>query len=161
MAGEVLKFPAMGTRPVPPPSLRNAPTFETFDVDASKRLLGLIHEELEKSEQLLEPWRPILEQLVRAARDLPFEAIPQPRAHLSRRPMEALHEAVHDATGNKLTLKLCAATDTSTGTTCSKIAQTLTATDSMLAGGSVGVLISTGTGSTQQYRVDKFAAQLQ
>ena len=66
-----------------------------------------------------------------------------------------------DATGNKLTLKLCAATDTSTGTTCSKVAQTLTATDSMLAGGSVGVLIGTGTGSTQQYRVDKFAAQVQ
>ena len=66
-----------------------------------------------------------------------------------------------DATGNKLTLKLCAATDTSTGTTCTKIAQTLTATDSMLAGGSVGVLLGTGTGSTQQYRVDKFAAQVQ
>ena len=66
-----------------------------------------------------------------------------------------------DATGNKLTLKLCAATDTSTGITCSKIAQTLTATDSMLAGGSVGVLLGTGTGSTQQYRVDKFAAQVQ
>ena len=45
--------------------------------------------------------------------------------------------------------------------TCSKIAQTLTATDSMLAGGSVGVLLGTGTGSTQQYRVDKFAAQVQ
>lgn len=54
MAGEVLKFPAMGARPAPAPSLRNAPTFETFDVDASKRLLDLIHEELEKSEQLLE-----------------------------------------------------------------------------------------------------------
>ena len=60
-----------------------------------------------------------------------------------------------------LTLKLCAATDTSTGTTCTKIAQTLTATDSMLAGGSVGVLLGTGTGSTQQYRVDNFAAQVQ
>lgn len=59
------------------------------------------------------------------------------------------------------TLKLCAATDTSTGITCSKIAQALTATDSMLAGGSVGVLLGTGTGSTQQYRVDKFAAQVQ
>ena len=66
-----------------------------------------------------------------------------------------------DATGNKLTLKLCAATDTSTGITCSKVAQTLTATDSVLAGGSVGVLLGTGTGSTQQYRVDKFAAQVQ
>jgi hypothetical protein len=66
-----------------------------------------------------------------------------------------------DATLNKLTLKLCAATNTSTGTTCSTVAQTLTATDSMLAGGSVGVLIGTGTGSTQQYRVDKFAAQVQ
>ena len=66
-----------------------------------------------------------------------------------------------DATGNKLTLKLCAATDTSTGITCSKVAQTLTATDSTLAGGSVGVLLGTGTGSTQQYRVDKFAAQAQ
>jgi hypothetical protein len=66
-----------------------------------------------------------------------------------------------DATGNKLTLKLCAATDTSTGATCTKIAQTLTVTDSMLAGGSVGVLLGTGTGSTQQYRVDKFAAQVQ
>jgi PKD repeat protein len=68
---------------------------------------------------------------------------------------------VADATGNKLTLKLCAATDTSTGITCSKIAQTLTATDSVLAGGSVGVLLGTGTGSTQQYRVDTFAAQVQ
>jgi hypothetical protein len=66
-----------------------------------------------------------------------------------------------DATGNKLTLKLCAATNTSTGITCSSVAQTLTATDSMLAGGSVGVLLGTGTGSTQQYRVDKFAAQVQ
>jgi hypothetical protein len=55
MAGEMLKFPAMGSRPAPPaPSLRNAPIFETFDVDASKRLLDLIHEELDKSEQLLE-----------------------------------------------------------------------------------------------------------
>ena len=43
----------------------------------------------------------------------------------------------------------------------SKIAQTLTATDSTLAGGSVGVLLGTGRGSTQQYRVDKFAAQVQ
>ena len=60
-----------------------------------------------------------------------------------------------------LTLKLCAATDTSTGITCSKVAQTLTVTDSMLAGGSVGVLLGTGTGSTQQYRVDNFAAQVQ
>ena len=68
---------------------------------------------------------------------------------------------VADATGNKLTLKLCTATDTSTGITCSTVAQTLTATDSMLAGGSVGVLLGTGTGSTQQYRVDKFAAQVQ
>ena len=66
-----------------------------------------------------------------------------------------------DATLNKLTLKLCGATNTSTGTTCSTVAQTLTATDSMLAGGSVGVLIGTGTGSTQQYRVDKFAGQVQ
>jgi outer membrane protein assembly factor BamB len=68
---------------------------------------------------------------------------------------------VADATGNKLTLKLCATPDTSTGLACTKIAQTLTATDSMLAGGSVGVLLGTGTGSTQQYRVDKFAAQVQ
>jgi hypothetical protein len=66
-----------------------------------------------------------------------------------------------DATGNKLTLKLCSATDTSAGTTCSTVAQTLTTTDSMLAGGSVGVLLGTGTGSTQQYRADKFAAQVQ
>jgi hypothetical protein len=66
-----------------------------------------------------------------------------------------------DATGNKLTLKLCSATDTSTGTTCTTVAQTLIATDSLLAGGSVGVLLGTGTGSTQQYRVDKFAAQVQ
>jgi hypothetical protein len=68
---------------------------------------------------------------------------------------------VADATGNKLTLKLCAATSTSTGITCSTVAQTLTVTDSVLAGGSVGVLLGTGTGSTQQYRVDKFAAQVQ
>lgn len=68
---------------------------------------------------------------------------------------------VADATGTKLTLKLCAATDTSTGIACSKVAQTLTVTDSTLAGGSVGVLLGTGTGSTQQYRVDKFAAQVQ
>jgi len=68
---------------------------------------------------------------------------------------------VADATGTKLTLKLCAATNTSTGITCSTVAQTLTVTDSMLAGGSVGVLLGTGTGSTQQYRVDKFAAQVQ
>jgi outer membrane protein assembly factor BamB len=66
-----------------------------------------------------------------------------------------------DATGKNLTLKLCSATDTSTGTACNTVAQKLTATDSMLAGGSVGVLIGTGTGSTQQYRVDKFAAQVQ
>ena len=66
-----------------------------------------------------------------------------------------------DATGKNLTLKLCAATDTSTGTACNTFAQKLTATDSMLAGGSVGVLLGTGTGSTQQYRVDKFAAQVQ
>jgi hypothetical protein len=65
-----------------------------------------------------------------------------------------------DATGTKLTLKLCAATDTSTGTTCVNTLQTLTATDSMLAGGSVGVLLGTGSGSTQQYRVDKFAAEV-
>ena len=66
-----------------------------------------------------------------------------------------------DAVDNKLTLKLCAPTDTSTGLTCTKVAQTLTVTDSMLAGGSVGVLLGTGTGSTQQYRVDNFAAQVQ
>ena len=65
------------------------------------------------------------------------------------------------ATDNKLTLKLCSATDRSTGTTCSTVAQMLTATDSVLAGGSVGVLLGTGTGSTQQYRVDNFAAQVQ
>jgi outer membrane protein assembly factor BamB len=67
-----------------------------------------------------------------------------------------------EATGKDLTLKLCSATDTSTGTACTTFAQKLTATDPMpLAGGSVGVLIGTGTGSTQQYRVDKFAAQVQ
>ena len=33
--------------------------------------------------------------------------------------------------------------------------------DFALAGGSVGVLLGTGTGSTQQYRVDNFAAQVQ
>lgn len=66
-----------------------------------------------------------------------------------------------NATGNTLTLKLCAAADLSTGTTCAQVAQMLTATDSMLIGGSVGVLLSTGTGSTQQYRVDNFAAQVQ
>jgi len=66
-----------------------------------------------------------------------------------------------DATGKNLTLKLCSATDTSTGTACNTFTQKLTATDSMLSGGSVGVLLGTGTGATQQYRVDKFAAQVQ
>lgn len=65
-----------------------------------------------------------------------------------------------DATGNKLTLKLCAANETSVGLACTKILQTVTATDATLAGGSVGILLSTGTGATQQYRVDKFAAQV-
>jgi hypothetical protein len=58
MAGEVLRFPTMGNRPSPTPppapSLRSAPSFETFDVAASKRLLELVQEELDKSEQLFE-----------------------------------------------------------------------------------------------------------
>jgi outer membrane protein assembly factor BamB len=65
-----------------------------------------------------------------------------------------------DATTNKLTLKLCAANEPLTGLACAKVQQTLTVTDSALAGGSVGVLIGTGTGATQQYRVDKFAAEV-
>jgi len=65
-----------------------------------------------------------------------------------------------DASGRTLTLRLCTATDTSTGAQCVTTAQTLTVIDSALAGGSVGVLIGTGTGSTQQYRVDNFAAQV-
>lgn len=54
MAGEILKFPTGDVRPKAKPSLRGAPSFETFDVDAQARLLDLVREELEKSEQLLE-----------------------------------------------------------------------------------------------------------
>lgn len=66
-----------------------------------------------------------------------------------------------DAVGNTLTLKLCAATDTSTGTTCASVAKTLITTDSTLSGGSVGFLLRTGVGSTAQHRVDNFAALVQ
>jgi hypothetical protein len=66
-----------------------------------------------------------------------------------------------DARRNKLTLKPChptdtsTATDTSTGTVCSTVLQQITATDAML----VGVLIGTESRATQQYRVDNFATR--
>ena len=65
-----------------------------------------------------------------------------------------------DATGDKLVLRLCHATDTSTTTVCSRILQEVKATDAALAGGSVGVLLGTGSGATQQYRLDNFTAQV-
>jgi outer membrane protein assembly factor BamB/PKD repeat protein len=70
-----------------------------------------------------------------------------------------------DATANKLTLTLCASSEASSSAlVCSIKAQTLTATDSSnsaLAGGSVGVLLGTGTSSTKQYRVDHFTGRAQ
>jgi len=75
--------------------------------------------------------------------------------------LNTLFRLTASAVGSTLTLKLCAATDTSTGLACSQVAQTLTVTDAVLAGGTVGVLLGTGTGSTQQYRADAFAAQVQ
>lgn len=65
-----------------------------------------------------------------------------------------------DATGNGLTLRLCSASNASTGTTCGSVARTITATDSTLSGGSVGVLLGTGSGS-KQHRMDTFAGQVQ
>jgi PKD repeat protein len=65
-----------------------------------------------------------------------------------------------DATGSALVLRLCHANDTSTMTTCVTKLQELKATDSALVGGSVGVLLGTGSGSTQQYRADNFVAKV-
>ena len=59
-----------------------------------------------------------------------------------------------------LVLRLCHPTDTSTTATCVTKLQEVKATDSTLAGGSVGVLLGTGSGSTQQYRTDNFAAKV-
>jgi outer membrane protein assembly factor BamB len=64
------------------------------------------------------------------------------------------------ATGDSLTLRLCSASDTSTGTTCGSAARTITATDATLSGGSVGVLLGTGSGS-KQHRMDTFAGLVQ
>lgn len=54
MVGEVLKFPTGDYRPAPPPVMRDIPTFETFDVPASKRLLKLVQGDLQKAEELFE-----------------------------------------------------------------------------------------------------------